>query len=565
MEQSLLATVIDCLAGEANNVDPRLGTRNSTAAIRKLYDLLDANEGLPLYLIDVCARLRVSRRTLHAACVEHLGLSPHRFLWLRRMHLARQALIATDPRAATVTQIATSLGFWELGRFSVHYKWLFGESPFWTATNAYIYGYPLVTMEMTRRVMTNVASVEATRAPMGQILRARTYPDASYRDVTAPNADTLYTIAWVDLAKEPWVLSIPDMKGRYFLFPMLDGWTTVFQVPGTRTTGTGAQTYAITGPGWKGTLPSGVKEHKSLTNMVWLLGRIYCTGTPEDYAAVHTLQDQIGLVPLSAYGQNYTPPAGSVDPSIDMKTAVRDQVNAMDAVAYFTLLAQLMKTNPPAPADAPALARFASIGLVPGKDFDASKLKANFAKRIPQIGFDRIMLQFKVNPAVKDINGGNYTIKTGIYGTDYLMRALITAIGLGANRPQDAIYPTSLKDANGGAYDGANKYVVHFRKGELPPVRGFWSITMYDANYFFVANPINRYSISARQNLKHNKDGSVDLYVQKDSPGADKESNWLPAPSGKFILMMRLYWPQEKDPSILDGSWKIPAVAKAAA
>ena len=437
-----------------------------------------------------------------------------------------------------------------------------GMEDFWTATDAYIYGYPLVTMEMTRRVMTNVASVGGNRGPMGQIIKARSYPDASFRDVTAPNADTLYTTAWVDLGKEPWVISLPDMKGRYFLFPMLDGWTTVFQVPGTRTTGTGAQTYAITGPGWTGMLPSGVTEYKSPTNMVWILGRIYCTGTPEDYAAVHALQDQVGLVPLSAYGQSYTPPPGSVDPSIDMKTAVRDQVNRMDAVAYFTLLAQLMKANPPVAADAPALARFAKIGLVPGQDFDASKLKADFARRIPEAAFDRIMLQFKINPAVKDIDGWAYTTKTGIYGTDYLMRALVTAIGLGANRPQDAIYPTSLKDAGGKAYDGANKYVVHFGKDELPPVQGFWSITMYDAGYFFVANPINRYSISARQDLKRNEDGSVDLYVQKDSPGADKESNWLPASAGKFILMMRLYWPKETDPSILDGSWKIPGVIK---
>jgi hypothetical protein len=344
---------------------------------------------------------------------------------------------------------------------------------------------------------------------------------------------------------------------------MLDGWTNVFQVPGKRTTGTGAQTYAITGPGWKGTLPSGVKEYKSPTNIVWWLGRIYCTGTPEDYAAVHALQDQCKLVPLSAYGKSYTPPPGTVDASIDMKTPVREQVNRMDAIAYFTLLAQLMKTNPPAAADAPALARFAKIGLVAGQDFDASKLRnTDFLKRVPEVAFDRIMLQFKVNKAIKDINGFAYTTKTDLYGTDYFMRALVTAIGLGANRPQDAIYPTSMKDGDGRTYDGANKYVMRFKKGQLPPVSGFWSLTMYDGNYFFVANPINRYSISARQNLKANPNGSVDLYIQKDSPGADKESNWLPAPAGKFILMLRLYWPNEKSPSILNGSWEIPPVKK---
>ena len=437
-----------------------------------------------------------------------------------------------------------------------------GGEEFWLATDAYIYGYPLVTMEMTRRVVTNVPAVEGTRGPMGQFIKLREYPNASFRDVTAPNADTLYTTAFVDVGNEPWVLSIPDMKDRYFLFPMLDGWTNVFQVPGKRTTGTKAQTYAITGPGWKGTLPAGVKEYKSPTSIVWILGRIYCTGTPEDYAAVHALQDKCKLVPLSAYGKPYTPPSGTVDSSIDMKTAVREQVNHMDPVAYFTLLAKLMKANPPAAADASELAKFAKIGLVAGKDFDASKLKADFAKRIPQVAFDRIMLQFKVNKAVKDVNGWAFDTATGIYGTDYLNRALVTAIGLGANRVQDAVYPTSLKDAEGKEYDGANKYVMRFPKGQLPPVGGFWSLTMYDANYFFVANPINRYSISARQNLKTNTDGSVDLYIQNQSPGADRESNWLPAPAGKFVLMLRMYWPNQKSPSIINGTWTPPAVKK---
>ncbi|MEH2491730.1 DUF1254 domain-containing protein [Bradyrhizobium sp. AZCC 2230] len=440
-----------------------------------------------------------------------------------------------------------------------------GFEDFALATDAYIFGYPLVTMEMTRRIITNVAAPAGTRAPMGQIIKLRQYPNASFRDVTAPNADTLYTSAFFDVGKEPWVLSMPDMKGRYALFPMLDGWTTVFQVPGKRTTGTGAQTYAITGPGWKGTLPAGVKELKSPTSIVWLLGRIYCTGTPEDYAEVHKLQDQCALVPLSAYGKPYTPPPGTVDPSLDMKTAVREQVNKMDAAAYFTLLCKLMKDNPPAAADTPQLAKFARIGIVPGQDFDASKLKADFVKRVPEIANDRIMLQFKINKDMKDENGWGFTTKTGIYGTDYLMRALVTAIGLGANRPQDAVYPTSLKDAEDRKYSGANKYVMRFPKGQLPPAQGFWSVTMYDAGYFFVSNPINRYSISARENLKSNPDGSTDLYIQKDSPGKDKESNWLPAPSGDFVLMMRLYWPSEKNPSIINGSWKIPPVKKAEA
>src|SRR5215468_634745 len=180
-------------------------------------------------------------------------------------------------------------------------------------TDAYIYGYPLVTMEMTRRVMTNVTTAGDKYAPVGQFALMREYPTAADRDVTAPNADMLYSLAWLDLSREPYIISIPDAHGRYYLMPMLDAWTTVFQVPGTRTTGTKAQRYAITGPGWKGTLPAGVSEYKSPTNLVWILGRTYCTGTPEDYKKVHEFQDGLSLVPLTAYGKSFRHRPGHVD------------------------------------------------------------------------------------------------------------------------------------------------------------------------------------------------------------------------------------------------------------
>ena len=430
------------------------------------------------------------------------------------------------------------------------------------ATDAYIYGYSLVTTEMTRRIMTNVAQPEAPRAPMGQLMRMREYPTAAFRDVTAPNADTLYTNGFVDVKDEPVVLTLPDAHDRYYLFPMLSGWTDVFQVPGKRTTGTGPQTYAITGPNWKGTLPPGVTEYKSPTAIVWLLGRIYCDGTPQDYAAVHALQDQISLVPLSSYGKPYTPPAGKVDPSIDMKTPVRDQVNNLSTEAYFNLLATLLKDNPPAEADKPMVEKMARLGIVPGEKFDMSKLDPAVAavlQSVPKVGFDKIMGHYS---ALDTVNGWQFTTKTGTYGTDYLQRALITAIGLGANLPQDAVYPTSKVDAAGQPYSGANKYVVHFDKGQLPPAEGFWSLTMYDEGYFFVANPLNRFTLSQRDNLSRNPDGSVDLFLQHENPGPAKQSNWLPAPAGEFNLMLRLYWPKQNPPSIIDGTWKPPAVTK---
>ncbi|HEX5217969.1 MAG TPA: DUF1254 domain-containing protein [Verrucomicrobiae bacterium] len=448
---------------------------------------------------------------------------------------------------------------------SQHAAHLSAEEAREIATEAYIYGYPLVTMEYTRRVMTNVEKPRGTHAPMGQFVRMQTYPDASFKDVTAPNADTLYTTCWLDVNKEPWVLTLPDANNRYYLFPMLDGWTDVFQVPGKRTTGTGAQKYAITGPHWKGKLPEGVKEYKSPTSMVWLLGRIYCTGTPEDYAAVHKLQDQISVVPLSSYGKAYTPAPGKVDSRVDTKTAVREQVNALGTSEYFNLLAALMRDNPPARADAKIIAKMAKLGIVPGEVFQITQLDPAVQKAlasVPKDGFSKIMAWAKASIAAgvnKDVNGWLFSTRTGLYGTEYLQRAFITAIGLGANRPQDAIYPTSEVGPDGKPYDGANKYVLHFGPGQLPPVNGFWSLTMYNAEFFFVENPLNRYSISARQDLKKNADGSVDLYLQHESPGKDKESNWLPAPAGRFILMFRFYWPKE---SIIDGSWEMPPVTK---
>lgn len=426
---------------------------------------------------------------------------------------------------------------------------------------AYVYGYPLVTMEYTRRVMTNAVESKGFHAPMGQFLRMRTYPDAKFRDVTAPNADTLYSTAWLDLAREPYVLSLPALGDRYFLMPMLDAWTNVFEVPGSRTTGGKAQVYAITGPGWKGTLPAGMKELKSPTDMVWILGRTYCTGTPEDYKACHAIMDKYDLRPLSAYGKEYTPPAGKVDPKIDMKTAVREQVNSLGADEYFGLVAKLMKDNPPATADAPMVAKMAKIGIVPGQPFEASKLDPAVARglaNVPAAAQKKIMGHFKEAGEIE--KGWMYSTRTGVYGVDYLQRAFITAIGLGANRPQDAIYPTSDVNAAGKKYSGANKYVMHFKKGDTPPVNGFWSITMYDADYFFVDNPLNRYTMSPRNNPRLNADGSLDVYIQNESPGKDKESNWLPAPKGEFVLMLRMYWPKETAPSILNGTWQPPAV-----
>jgi uncharacterized protein (TIGR03000 family) len=440
-------------------------------------------------------------------------------------------------------------------------KALTEDELFQLAKEVYIYGYPLVTMEMTRRVLTNTEEPKDGHAPMGQFHHSRKYPSASFRDVTAPNADTLYSSAFLDLTKEPYILSILDEADRYYLMPMLSGWAEVFKVPGKRTTGTKAQTYAITGPGWTGKLPEGVTQYKSPTAMVWILGRTYCTGTPEDYKAVHEIQDNLKLVPLSAYGKDYTPPKGMIDPRIDMKTPVRSQVNGLKGADYFKLLANLMKTNPPAKEDGPMVAKLAKLGIVPREEFEPGKIDPGVARLLDaatSVGLEEIVAHFK--KAGKSANGWVFPMPTGQYGTDYLQRATIAYFGLGANRPKDAVYPVSQTTADGKAYHGANRYTMTFPKGQLPPVNAFWSLTMYNPEFFFVDNPLNRYTLSTRDKLKENPDGSITLYLQNESPGKDLESNWLPAPKGRFVLMLRLYWPKETDPSILNGTWQPPEV-----
>lgn len=426
------------------------------------------------------------------------------------------------------------------------------------ATKAYIYAYPLVMMEMTRRVSTNVTSAGGTRAPMNQFAFLRSYPTAKFTDVVAPNADTLYEIGWFDVSKQPIVITTPEIGKRYALFPMLDAWTNVFDSPGTRTTGGASQKLAITGPGFTGKIPTGLKQIKCPTSFFWMIGRIYSTGTQDDFAAVHKLQDQMKAVPLSSYGKSYTPPAGKVNPSLDMKTAITQQVNAMSGKAFFTMFAQLLGANPPAPADKPVVAQLAQLGIVPGKPFDFDKLPAATQSALNGASKPALAQMKAYLPKAGRLDNGWVVITNlGNYGTNYLLRGLIAFIGLGANLPQDAIYPAYTKPLNGAQ----NNYVMHFAKGQTPPVNAFWSLTLYNKLQYFYDNPLNRYVVSERTPFVKNPDGSIDVYIQHKAPGGAKDANWLPAPADKFQMIMRMYAPKTTPPSILDGTWKVPAVA----
>jgi hypothetical protein len=429
------------------------------------------------------------------------------------------------------------------------------------AVEAYVFGYPLVLMDVTKQVSTAVPKPEGGKAPISQFAHLRAFPDYTFTEVVSPNADTLYSAAWLDLSKEPMILSVPDVGKRYYLMEMLDAWTNVFASPGTRTTGNGRGDFAIIGPQWKGKAPAGVKEIKSPTNMVWVIGRTQTNGK-EDYAAVRAIQDQYKLTPLSAWGKEYTPQDNApVAPGIDVKTPPVEQVAKMDAATFFARLNTLMKDNPPAAVDASALNRFTAIGVAPGTPFDLKSPDPDVAKSVEGSvkAAQAKMAAEARKPHGKKVNGWDVMTNLGRYGTDYLFRSVVALVGLGANLPEDAIYPCATEDIDGLPLNGANRYVVHFPKGQLPPVNAFWSLTMYNSKQFFVQNPINRYAIGDRDKLKFNDDGSLTITIQHESPGKDKESNWLPAPADSFNMFMRMYWPKKE---IVDGVWKAPGVER---
>ena len=396
---------------------------------------------------------------------------------------------------------------------------------------------------------------------MNQFAHVPVFPDANFTDVVRPNADTLYSVLWFDVTDEPLVIHVPDSEGRYYLLPMLDMWSDVFACPGKRPTGTGEQTIAMVGPRWKGKLPKGVDVRRSPTGMGWIIGRTQTNGKA-DFENVHKFQAGLKAVPLSAWGKDHTPPMGKVDPKISSDPPT-EQVAEMDAAEFFGRFAELTKDNPPHPNDYPIRARMRRIGLVPGKTFDFSKARPRIQealKKAVPIAQKRFAGGL-ARGGTSVNNWGMLLSPIGTYGTDYYRRALIAYGGLGANVIEDAIYPTAFADADGKPFDSGKKYLVYFAKDEIPPVRAFWSLTMYNDKQAFADNPINRYAIGDRDKLKFGDDGSLTLYIQRESPGKDKESNWLPAPkSGGFSMNLRLYWPK---PEALDGSWKPSAVTPA--
>jgi hypothetical protein len=425
------------------------------------------------------------------------------------------------------------------------------------AAEAFVFAYPLVLMELTKRQMTSGHVPEAGRAPINMFAHAPAFPDASFESVVSPNVDTLYSVAWLDLSSGPVVLSVPDTDGRYYLMELLDAWTNVFACPGTRTTGNGAGEFALVGPDWEGELPDGVQRIDAPTSTVWCIGRTYTNGAA-DYPAVHAVQAGYRLTALGGTDTAAaTPGPGPVDPV----TAPVDQVAALDPATFFAMTAHLMAANPPRAEDAPMVEALERIGVIAGRPFDWDALTPELQKEIERGMADGLALIEKTGslPRADFRDGWLTAYDLGEYGTDYLHRASVAWVGLGALRAEDALYPLSRSDVEGQAYHGSNSYTLHFEADALPPVGAFWSLTLYNGRQFFVDNPINRYAIGDRDALEFNADGSLTLLIQHESPGEGRESNWLPAPAGSFNLIMRLYLPR---PEVLDGTWRVPGVRR---
>jgi hypothetical protein len=428
--------------------------------------------------------------------------------------------------------------------------------------DAYLYFYPIVTMDVTRKQLTNEEPKPGgIGGPMNRFANVGAFPTADMRVVVRPNFDTLYSSGWLDLTKEPMIVSAPDTDGRYYLLPMLDMWTDVFASPGWRTTGTQAGNYLVAPPGWTGTVPDGMTQIQAPTPYVWIIGRTKTDG-PADYDAVHKIQAGYKITPLSQWGGEPTAPEVKIDPSVDMKTPPKIQVDTMPADKYFAYAAELLKLHPPHITDQPIIAQLKRIGFEVGKSFDLGKADPGVKKGFTSAAEDaQKLMEWKVATLARIANGWSMNTDTmGVYGNYYLKRAIVTQLGLGANLPEDAIYPLNLADDTGKPLDGASNYVLHFDKGQTPPVNAFWSVTLYDPQGFQVANPLNRFAVSSWMPFKYNSDGSLDLYFQNESPGADREANWLPAPKGPYNLTMRLYAPKAE---ALTGKWNPPPVTRA--
>lgn len=424
------------------------------------------------------------------------------------------------------------------------------------AAKAYVFSYPAVLMELTEKAMLRDNMDNANR-----FTHARTFPDHNFRNVVRPNNDTLYSIAWLDLDKQPVVLTVPDTHERYYVMPLMDAWTNVFATIGKRTTGTQAGSYLITGPNWRGQAPEGMPVYPSPTPMVWVIGRIQTNGKADVKNAI-ALQDQFNIVPLDKWqrGDRTNTSVDFVRTSASDKTDPAAEIDAMSGVAFFDKLSDILTRQPMVPNDPKMRSQLKTLGV--NDNTNSLAPQPNFLKRFAiNLGKDLAHKKIKQYEHKRDnLENGWAVNRNGIgnYGDNYGIRAVVALIGLGALPPAEASYPNTVVDSQLRELNGKHSYQLHFAPQQIPPVDAFWSLTMYDNDGFLVDNPIARYTIGDRDPLNYNVDGSLDITISHQRP-SDSEANWLPAPTGNFALTMRLYQPKT---SFLNGSWVLPGIER---
>ena len=427
-----------------------------------------------------------------------------------------------------------------------------------STAQAYLYGYPIVIMDETRKSMQ--AGYLETNKRVNHFTHVQIFPDHNFRNVVRPNVDTLYSVAWLDLTKDPVILSVPDMQDRYYVMPLMDPWTNVFASIGTRETGSQAGEYLIAGPNWSGTAIKGVPVIKAPTNMLWLIGRIQTNGV-SDIPVVADLQSGFSLQTFFDF-KNNTKPSNYLQSKPD-KTSDIDPykiVAEMSAVEFFDTLSKLVNTQGSPAADKAALDNFKNIGL--NLPIEQNTYTANPIQRWLMDKALTITKQ-KVKERIEDRseNENGWMVRRGgigRYGTDYPVRAAVAMIGLGALPPEEAVYPNVTVDSENETLTGEHKYKINFPAGQLPPADAFWSLTMYDENGFLIESEINRYAIGDRDKLTFNTDGSLDIFIQQTEP-MKITRNWLPSPKGEFAITLRLYLPKKE---FLNGDWKLPPIVR---
>lgn len=419
-----------------------------------------------------------------------------------------------------------------------------------TVEDAYVYAFPLVIMDATKISATNTEEVDSEKAPVNQFIHSVALADAQFRTVVTPNVDTIYSQVWYDLSEEPMVYELPETD-RFCKVQVLDGWTNTAAVLDK------AGAYAITLSTWEGELPEGVTRIDVPTSMAWSITRIVLSGE-EDLPNVYAIQEKMKLMPLSDYisGDIYEPPKGSYSEENDYVPV--DKVLSMGPVTFFNKANELMVKNSPAAADKEMLEKIAAVNVGPGMEFDTSVLTGdvteNWKTMLTEI---RLRIIKEGQKFSKKLGQWDYFGEPiGDFNTEYAYRALVALAGLGANTVEVALYPKIEQDADGNTLTGEKSYLLHFESYPQVLEGGFWSVTAYGDDDFLIDNPMDRYCINDRSDLKANDDGSVDIILSEDAP--EDTTNWLPVGDGGFHLYMRIYTP---DMDALD-TWTAPAITE---